>query len=122
MKHAIEWTGVWSPAVMAWEDEDGTLAWEREPAELTPFTRELMDALVAGVAAAREQGPVVLETPPAPYRYELEDAAHAPADFLRLVDHSVGGVRTRSVRLPPSLQGAEMTPAIEFSLPAGAIA
>ncbi len=82
----------------------------------------MMQAVVDLVDRARREGRVVLQTAPEPYRYVLEDAAHDPADFLRLIDYHNGCVRCGDVRLPPSLQDVEMTPPEVFELPPGVIA
>lgn len=107
---------------MVWDDELGTLEWTRRPAVEDPMDPIRMQEMVDLVDRARREGRTVLQTEPEPYRYVLEDAAHDPADFLRLIDYHNGCVRCGDVRLPPSLRSVEMTPPEVFELPAGVIA
>ncbi len=124
MRHAIEHVrkGVWAPAVMVWDDLAGTLEWTRGPDVEDPMNPILMQAVVDSVERVRREGRIVLQTEPEPHRFVLEDAAHDPADFLRLIDYEQGWIRCGDVRLPPSLQDVEMTPPEVFDLPPGVIA
>ena len=108
---------------MVWDDVAGTLEWTREP-ENPPSSSHFLvrQGLTAAVERARREGRIVLQTEPEPYRYVLEDAAHDPADFLRLIDYEIGCVRCGDVRLPPSLRDVEMTRAEVFELPPGVVA
>ncbi len=125
MRHLIQWVDRWEPAVMVWDDEAGTLGWTAQPAEPHPsrFTPELMEELVQAVDGARVEGRMVLHTPPEKIRFVLEDPAHDPADFLRLIDEECGCIRCEDVRLPASLKDVAMTPPEKiFELPLGTVA
>ena len=122
MRHRLEWTDVWRSAAAIWDDEAGTLEFVSDPAELTPFTRELMQRLVDVVDEARERGRTVIQWAPEPHRYVLEDPAHNAADFLRLIVEYGAGSPGNGLRLPDSLRDVEMTPAEELELPLGVVA
>lgn len=107
---------------MVWDDIAGTLEWTRRPDRDDPMNLVRMQAVADSIDRARREGRIVLQTQPEPFRFVLEDAAHDPADFLRLIDYEQGWIRCGDVRLPPTLQDVEMTPPEVFALPTGVIA
>jgi hypothetical protein len=131
VRHEIEYLqeSVWAPAVVVWDDVAGTLEWTRGPDRENSIDPIRMQGLVDLLDLVRNapaghddprwdldflgNGRITIEYWGAPIvsPLTLDDAAHDPADFLRLFDWDTSAVRCGDVRLPASLRDVEMTPA-----------